>query len=88
MGKFAGKLQRGYHSKQGVWGYRPIARRVYQGRKDSRINHAIYKYVPESESSENVCTHLIVREITLLLISYYKLCCQAEITIIIIKKQF
>lgn len=51
-GKVAGLLQRGYHSKQGVWGYRPVAKRVFEGRKSGTrtivcINHTIYNYVPE-----------------------------------------
>lgn len=28
--------QRNYHSKKGVWGYRPIAKRVFEGRQQQQ----------------------------------------------------
>lgn len=41
-GKVAGLLQRGYHSKQGVWGYRPVAKRVFEGGRNREYHTGIY----------------------------------------------
>lgn len=42
--------QRNYHSKVGVWGYRPVTRRVFKGINTNKHNKTtIYTFVPESE---------------------------------------